>query len=143
MKPGPAGVPDTEIIALLREGYSDRYIARTLHADPKRASQLRAKFDLPPARRSVLTLEQAWTARTRPADDGHLLWAGAVVHGTPVIRHRGRMHTARRIAFRIEHGREPVGLVRPGCGRDDCVAPAHVEDQPMRDQYNAIFGAAS
>jgi hypothetical protein len=53
------------------------------------------------------------------------------------------MRTAYRIAFQIRHGREPVGYVKPGCEFDGCVHPDHVEDQPMRDQYAAIFGAAA
>jgi hypothetical protein len=53
------------------------------------------------------------------------------------------MRTAYRIAFQIRWGREPVGYVKPGCEYDGCVHPEHVEDQPMREQYAAIFGAAA
>jgi hypothetical protein len=141
--PGPQGVPRADIIALLREGRSDRSIARILHTSPKRARALRAEYDLPKAKRVTITLQQAWTARTRPTDDGHLAWTGSYRTGVPVLKHDGIEHSARRVAFHTAHGREPEGRVKAGCGWPPCVHPEHVEDQSMRTQFNAIFGAAS
>lgn len=47
----------------------------------------------------------------------------------------------------MQHGREPVGYALPSCDYHGCVAPAHLEDQPMRQhlatQYAAIFGSAA
>jgi hypothetical protein len=144
--PGPKGVPRADIVALLREGHSDRYIARTLRTNPKRASRLRQELQLPRAKRNVITVDQAWTARTRATDDGHLAWTGPLREGVPVFKVDGEEYSARRYAFQKAHGREPEGRVRTGCGTPLCVRPDHVDDQPMRNrlrtQFNAIFGAA-
>jgi hypothetical protein len=55
--------------------------------------------------------------------------------------HRGRDYSARRAGFEELHGRDAVGFVFPGCRRDDCVRPEHLEDRPMREQLNAQFAA--
>lgn len=143
--PGPAGVPRHEIIALLQEGHSDRYIGRVLHTNPKRVGRLRTELNLPPAdRKAALTLEQTWQAFTRRTEDGHLAWTGYHRERTcPVLKYRGVDYTARRIAFRIAHQQEPVGRVLAGCGWAPCVDPQHVEDQTMRNKYTAIFGEAA
>ena len=147
--PGPHGVPRADIIALLREGHSDREIGRRLRTNPKRVGRIRAELDLPQYQPTqVLTLEQAWSAQTRPLDGGHMAWTGYHREGTcPVLKHRGVDYTARQVAFVIAHGRQPVGRVLAGCGWRECVAPDHVEDQPMRarlrHQVAAIFGRAA
>ncbi len=147
--PGPGGVSRTDIVALLKESHSDRYIARALSTSTRRVGRIRAELDLPKAERMpTLTLEQKWRTFTTPVDGGHLDWTGSLRDGTtPVFMHRGTNYMGRRIAFRIANQREPVGRVLPGCDVPDCVAPEHVEDQPMREalrtQYQAIFGAAA
>jgi hypothetical protein len=147
--PGPKGVPRADIIALLREGHSDREIGRRLRTNPKRVGRIRAELGLPQYQPTqVLTLEQAWTAQTEQLDDGHMRWTGYHREGTcPVLKHRGIDYAARRIAFRIRHGREPEGRVLPSCTYPGCIAPDHTTDQPMRDhlnqQYAAIFGRAA
>ncbi|MFI8351247.1 hypothetical protein [Streptomyces sp. NPDC085596] len=145
--PGPAGVSRADIITLLQEGRSDRYIGQTLHTSTKRVRRIRRDLELPDATRaSTITLEQAWTARTCDTGDGHLTWTGAYREGFPTLKHDGINHTARRIAFTVAHGRTPVGRVLAGCGHASCVHPRHVTDQPMREalntQYQQIFGAA-
>jgi hypothetical protein len=139
--PPPASRAD--IIALLAEGRSDRYIVSALHTSQKRVGRIRAELQVPRAKRTVLPLEQAWTARTKPTPDGHLAWTGALREGVPVITHDGEEHTARRVAYRIANGREPEGRVKAGCGWAPCVKPEHVEDARMRTQYQAIFGEAA
>lgn len=85
------------------------------------------------------TLEEKWWSRTVPTSDGHLMWTGA-----PDMRWQGRVHKSTRIAFRIGHGREPIGYVRPDCGTPGCIHPRHVEDQPgrqrTRTQLRALRG---
>ncbi|WP_051854077.1 MULTISPECIES: hypothetical protein [unclassified Streptomyces] len=143
MAPRP-NAPRAEVIALLREGHSDKYIARTLRTSPMRVARIRAELDLPRYERTTVALEDAWTARTEPTDDGHLAWTGFWREGVqPVLKHQGGEHSARRLAFRIANGREPEGHVHAGCGWPPCVRPDHVEDQAMRNQFNAIFGAAA
>ena len=146
--PGPKGVPRADIVALLAEGLPDKRIAQILHTGPMRVRRIRRELELPRYERTFTTIEQAWTDRTRPTDDGHLAWSGfwrESVH--PVFKHQGTEHSARRVAFRLTHGREPEGHVMAGCGWPPCVKPEHVEDQPMRDQLRSqchlIFGTAA
>lgn len=148
--PGPTGASRTDIIALLQEGHSDRYIARALSTATRRVSRIRAELGLPKSKRKpTLTLEQKWRTFTKPTTGGHLEWTGSLRDGTtPVFMYCGSTHMGRRLAFRIANQRDPVGRVLPGCGYAGCVAPEHVEDQPMREalrtQYEAIFfGAAA
>jgi hypothetical protein len=66
--------------------------------------------------------------------DGHREWTGLTdTSGTPFIKMGDRHISARRTAFRIAHGRDPIGQVRPTCGEPWCVAPAHQADQQQRD----------
>ena len=87
--------------------------------------------------------------RTRSVDGGrHLEWTGYRTNkGVPFFRWKKRGFTAGRMAFVMQHGREPVGQVRARCDYEGCVAPGCVEDQAMRDQLNttftAIFGGLS
>jgi hypothetical protein len=93
------------------------------------------------------SLEEAFHAHTEPAHGGHVRWTGSMSHATPAVWFRGSTYSAYRVAFRVHHGREPEGQVRPACGVLLCVAGAHVEDRPMRQRtaalYAAIFEVAS
>lgn len=145
MPPRP-NAPRAEVIALLRDGLSDKRIARILHTSHMRVARIRAELDLPRFQWTVSPIEQSWAARTQPTPDGHLAWIGCWREGVqPVLKHQGADLSARRIAFRMANGREPEGRVHAGCGWTPCVRPEHVEDQPMREalrtQYTAIFGA--
>ncbi|WP_225811276.1 hypothetical protein [Streptomyces spinosus] len=144
--PGRPNSTRADVVALLQEGHSDKYICRTLRTRPERVARIRAELDLPRYQRTRVRLEDAWTARTRPTGDGHLAWTGFWREGVhPVIKNQGTEYAARRIAFRLANGRDPEGHVMAGCGWPPCVRPDHVEDQPMREalrtQYTAIFGA--
>lgn len=140
--PGPVGVPRADIIALLAEGHSDRYIGRTLRTNPKRVGRIRAELDLPRIAPVGLSLEQAWATRTEPRDGGHLAWTGSLREGTfPVFAHRGGHYGARQIAFRMKHDRAPVGRILAGCGWQPCVAPDHMEDAHLRALYATVLGA--
>jgi hypothetical protein len=139
--PGPHGVPRADIIALLAEGHSDRYIGRTLHTNPKRVGRIRNEYGLPRIAPVGLSLEQKWATHTQPRDGGHLAWTGSLRGGTfPVLAYRGGHYAARQIAFRMKHGRDPVGRVLAGCGWRPCVAPDHVEDARLRALYAAVLG---
>lgn len=149
MRTGPAGVPRADIIALLREGgHSDREIGRRLHTSTRRVRRIRNELGLPLAvRRATITREQAWSAFAEPVDGGHMRWTGYLREKTcPVLKYRNVDYSARRVAFEIGHGRQPVGRVLPGCDYPGCVAPEHTTDQPMRKAdrlYDAIFGTAA
>lgn len=136
-----------DIIALLQEGRSDKYIARTLHVSPARPRQIRTELGLPKTMQPTgLTLEQKWRTHARPVTGGHMQWKGGVRGCTPNLVHRTRNYSARRVAFLIGHGRDPVGRVLPGCGQPWCVAPAHATDEQLRRAdhlYGRIFGRAA
>lgn len=133
-----------DIIALLQEGRSNKYIARTLHTRPMRVARLRTELDLPPVKPvSALTIEQKWTTSTRQVPGGHVVWTGSVRGCTANLIHRGRNYSARRVAFELGQGRPPVGRVLPGCGHPWCVAPDHATDEQLRRAdhlYGRIFG---
>ena len=132
------------IVELLCAGYSDRAIARQVHARTTRVAEIRAVLGLPthkPGPTRSTSHEDLFWRRAVPTVDGHLLWP----YSTTVVRigSEGPRQSAYRIAFRLRYRREPVGFVLPGCGMDRCVHPRHVEDQAMRDSYQAIFGRAA
>jgi hypothetical protein len=131
---------------LLHAGYGNKAIAQQVHVCRNRVAAIRAELGLPRSRRRYVAAspEALFQQRTQPADGGHLAWTGyRNSKGVPAVRTVDGMRTAYRIAFRIRWGREPVGYVKPGCEYDGCVHPDHVEDQPMREQYAAIFGTAA
>lgn len=133
--PGPEVASQADILALLTEGYSNREIGRQLRTARHRVARIRHEHNIPDCRVSTtlttLTLEQTWHTFARTVTAGHMRWTGEIHGTTPCLVYRRRRYTARRVAFVIAHGREPVGRVRPGCGHDWCVAPEHTTDQPM------------
>jgi hypothetical protein len=129
------------IVELLRAGHSDRAIARQVHVRNTYVGEIRAQLGLPahkPGPTPAGSYEDLFWRHAQPTDDGHWIWPNATANVR--IGHEGPKQSARRIAFRIRYGRDPEGQVRPGCGVGRCVHPEHVEDQPMREQYAAIFG---
>lgn len=145
--PGPRGVPRADIVALLAEGHSDREIGRRLHTNPKRVRRIRTELELPDYQPTpTLTLEQKWATRTKTVAHGHMRWTGGLRGGMPSLTYQQYNYSARRIAFRLGHGREPVGRVLPGCDHTWCIAPEHTTDGPMRRADNvfaAVFGRAA
>jgi hypothetical protein len=134
-------LPDDAVDAMLRAGHSQTETARALGVGVARVRAARVRLGIPLHRPGPApeTVEDAFNRIAVPTDDGHLIW--------PNDRYRintiaGSSTSALRYAFERKHGRPPVGKALPGCGTPRCVLPEHVEDQPMRDQYAAIFGAA-
>lgn len=141
-----------DVVELLHAGYSDRAIGRHLNTDPKGVAAARALLGLPKAKsgyKAAASPEDLFWRRVRPVGE-HMEWDGNRNNRTtPTLRHGGHQYTAYRIAFRIAHGREPVGQALPSCGHTQCVRPGHHADKPMRDAarradrlYARIFGAA-
>lgn len=130
-------------IELMRAGRSDRYIARQVHMGTRRVQQIRRRSGIPNVAcgPKPSTHEDRFWRLAQPTDDGHLLWPHAAT--TMRLGHEGPKASIRRIAFRIRYQRDPIGQVRPGCDHNGCIHPQHVEDQPMRDLYHAIFGKAA
>ncbi|MFF0597883.1 hypothetical protein [Streptomyces antibioticus] len=78
------------------------------------------------------SVDEAFARHAEPAEDGHIRWTGRTSHTTPTVSFANTVHSAYKIAFRIEHGREPEGTVTSRCDMPYCVAAAHLEDRPMR-----------
>jgi hypothetical protein len=98
-----------------------------------------------PCRPLPKTLEEAFRQHTKPTADGHLTWTGPTTEGVPRLKFGGKVHYARRVAFRFHYGRDPIGKAIARCEVNGCVAGRCIEDQPMRERakslYAAIFGA--
>lgn len=77
--------------------------------------------------RPKLTLRSVWE-RSVQLVDGHAVWTGY----QPVAI-GGKNHTPQQVAFKVDRGRDPVGVVRKTCDADGCVLPAHLADQAERD----------
>lgn len=124
----------SQIAHALRTGASDSAIARDLRADRHRVSAIRKSNGYPALPQQPLTLEEKWRRNTRPTAGGHLEWLGErqTTSGSPVMRYREQPYSPAAVAFRIQNGREPIGYAIADCGMHHCVAPAHVEDEPMR-----------
>lgn len=135
-----------DVVELLTAGYGDRTIARRLNVSIGSVERARAALGLPagrPGPKATHSPEDVFWRRAQPTDDGHLLWPTYSPRNGAVIKHGGRRHSVHRTAFRIGHGRAPDGRVTTGCDQAGCVHPRHVEDQAMRQQYTAIFGAVA
>ncbi|MFE1925836.1 hypothetical protein ACFW91_25095 [Streptomyces asoensis] len=137
---------EAEIRRLLNAGLSASAVARQLSADRAAVRRIRREAGLPVAPVQPLSLEEKWAVHTRPVDGGHLEWTGERV-GTsrsPVMRYREKSYSPTAIAFRQRTGRDPVGQVKAECEHHQCVAPAHVEDEPgrirLREQLRHLTG---
>lgn len=138
-----------DITKMLRGGSSQREIIRTLRVSYKTVTRTRVALHMPAPARSAppqRPLATEFYARTKKADGGHLRWTGFYANGSPKLGREGATLSAYRVGFELLHGRPPVGQARPGCGYPKCVAPDHLEDQPMREQLRSqmagIFGGA-
>ncbi|MCL7377432.1 hypothetical protein [Streptomyces sp. 35G-GA-8] len=133
-----------DIANLLHQGIPVYRIAAQLHVGTKTVTATRDALGIAPLRGTQpLDPAQQFYARTAHDGDGHLRWTGYVNAGTPSLTIRNQRVSAAVMAFRLQYDRDPIGNVRPGCGYDGCVAPAHVEDRPMRERFASIFGQVS
>ncbi|MEV0016607.1 hypothetical protein [Streptomyces tendae] len=121
---------------------SDLALAVEHGCSVKLVARVRADLGLPvyergrrPVRQS---LEAVFWERSRPVPGGHREWTKqTAASGTPVLSYRGQHVTAGRVAFKIAHGREPEGQVKPNCPFPHCVEPDHQADRLMRDAARA------
>jgi WhiB family redox-sensing transcriptional regulator len=77
--------------------------------------------------RQPIDLAAVFAEHAEDLPDGHMQW-----NGGKTICYAGVYYTPRRMAFEIGRGSKPYGHVHTTCGRLDCVAPAHMEDQHER-----------
>ncbi len=136
-----------EIVSLLRQGLTATEIGRRLRIDRHDVARIRRTLGIPvPDKAKHPTIRAAFEAHVVAGDSGHMDWRGErqIPSGTPVLRHRERTYTAARVAYEIRTGHPPIGYVAAECGRPQCVAPDHVEDEPgrqhLREQYRYLTG---
>lgn len=134
---------DTEMRALIRGGLTNTQVAQRLRMRRSTVAETRKAMGVDPARRTpVGTLEDAYWARTRPVDGGHLLWTGLRnQYGVPLVPYVGRRYSAQRVAFRAHYGREPEGVVLAVCDVPRCVAGRCLDDEAARRRTRAQLAA--
>lgn len=137
-------VSDEQILKALlaKDDVSNLAVARQLGCDYRRVAEVRKRAGVPPyvrGRRPIYSSwEEAFTAQSEPVEGGHRRWTGTREKGgTPVVRYLSSIETAYRVAFRLHHGREPVGNVTRSCLIQGCVAGEHQMDRPMREAQQA------
>ncbi|MFJ3021439.1 hypothetical protein ACIPH4_10870 [Streptomyces tendae] len=142
-----------DIAELLRAGVPQIHIARQLGVAPVTVQRTREALGLPAPRSgrpdAYASFEDAFRRNIEQHDDGHVRWTGyRDKDGTPRVCYRNEQTVAApRAAFRLHHGREPVGKALPTCGLKGCIAGEHLADRPMREAnqradraFAAIFG---
>lgn len=84
----------------------------------------------------VNTLRSLWEDRSYPLPGGHIGWRGSSSN----IGFRGRSYTPKQIAFRIDRGHNPAGIIRrtSECSVVACVNPLHLEDNAERFQRKTL-----
>ncbi|MFJ6561996.1 hypothetical protein ACIQMV_19470 [Streptomyces sp. NPDC091412] len=116
----------------LKEGHvSNIEVARQLGVRKEFVREVRADLGIAPFR----MLRRHWTvvdfeALSVPVDGGHRRWLGRF--STSNVPMAGQSQTAYQVAFRLLHGREPLGRCEGTCTRKACVAGEHQEDDVMR-----------
>lgn len=126
-----------EVAELLRAGHTDTHIAAQRHMARRRVALMRAQLHIPPSQstQAPRTIEVAFASRVRSLPGGHAGWIGPRNEsGVPLLCWKDQRVSAYRAAFRIEYGREPVGVVRPVCDIPGCVAGRCLDDDAARQR---------
>ncbi|MEU5498458.1 hypothetical protein [Streptomyces griseofuscus] len=129
----------------------DAEIADRLHCAPAFVRRVRKDLGMRPwpvrvelQRRSVkpgdcevaAEVERRYFELAVVIEDGHRRWRGRFSKdNVPMYSHKD---SAYRVAFRIQHRREPVGQVRVECERARCVEGLHLSDQLMRERAKEL-----
>ncbi|WP_146238362.1 hypothetical protein [Streptomyces sp. Act143] len=118
---------------------SDAELGYRLGCAPDLVARARASLGMEPRplppHNARFTREERLLLWSEPLPGGHRRWLGRVTnHGVPVIDNV----SALRIAFRIEHGREPEGPVFRDCRRGWCVSAPHLTDQVLRAARDGV-----
>ncbi|MER5951193.1 hypothetical protein ABT127_34665 [Streptomyces sp. NPDC001904] len=92
-------------------------------------------------------LSEALNRNIEMLDQVHARWTGPRANGRPYLFFGGTRLTPAREVFRLHHGREPSGQVRPVCTVDECIAVFCLQDRTLRTAearlYRAVFGRAA
>lgn len=119
---------------LLRAGtLTDREVADATGVGRDSVGKLRRTLGLNPLiDLRGATPQERLAQRTRPGQDGHVLWDG---NESTIVS--GRRVKGSRLAFEVGYGRRPEGSVKRTCDVDGCVAWQHLADRPLRDALAA------
>ncbi|MGW4493827.1 WhiB family transcriptional regulator [Streptomyces sp. NPDC004376] len=81
-------------------------------------------------------LRNLWDAYTKPLPGGHIGWSGP---DSSTFSWHGHTYTPKRLAFLVDRGHPPVGIVRrlPDCPVIECIHPRHIADNRERHQRTA------
>lgn len=121
-----------EILKLLHDGRTDSHIELKLHVGRRAVTRIREEEGIAPVVHPT-TLPEKLEAGLSPQDlDGHIVWTGVRVQGTPIIKYKGVVHPAASIAFQTRTGRPPVGQVRANCELRYCMNALHLADEVER-----------
>lgn len=95
-------------------------------------ARVRADLGMPAFRHRLKVWTPEEFERAAPKiQGGHRLWKGRF--GPSGVPMANRVLTAYQLAFRLHHGREPVGKVMGRCRKKGCVEGAHLVDKVMRE----------
>ncbi|WP_329141047.1 hypothetical protein [Streptomyces sp. NBC_00670] len=121
---GPA-----DVRPLVKADLTDSQIAVRLGMRRRTVTTIREALELAQPRERGETLGRRFARQTVSVPGGHLLWRGPRTQDlTPVLSHRGKNLTARRVAYSLERGHLAVGLVLSTCVYRWCVAGGHLAD---------------
>ncbi len=75
-----------------------------------------------------------YAAVDKSSPEGCWIWKGLTdKDGYGLFSYRYRNHRAHRIAYALEHGNQPVGILRHSCDTPACVRPSHLQLGTQRD----------
>lgn len=89
------------------------------------------------------TIEDKYAVFLRPRPDGHTDWTGerARPNGNPIVRLRGTLVTAARLAFAAHYGRPAHSNITVACGHRHCLTGAHLDDGITRYDHRTAYKA--
>lgn len=123
------------VAALLRQGATYKAIRAEVGVSQPTILRIRRASNIPLTRRAPRpgrTISETLALYAEAYGDGHVRWTGPHAGRTPKLYAQGRCYNARHIAFRTQHGRDPVGYVLTHCPKSGCMAGPHLTDALMR-----------
>ncbi|MFF4726425.1 hypothetical protein ACFY3M_13940 [Streptomyces mirabilis] len=121
-----------EIAQALKAGpVSDEAVSKLLRCHKRFVAEVRRDLGMPKYRPPARVWgREDYERLSVPLTGGHRRWRGRFDEsGVP---YANRMLTAYRLAFRVHHGRDPVGRVQGTCRYKRCVAGEHLNDRIIR-----------
>lgn len=85
-------------------------------------------------RTATLTLRDLWNQRAYVLPHGHMGWNG---NPNSSISWHGRPYTPTQIAYIVDRGHNPDGILRRTCDVNGCVHPQHLVDNTERRMLKA------